>query len=175
MALLADFLGIHERLAELFALHQELLLERRLADAQRKLAAYRALMGLHMRHEERSLVPVYEKLGPNPSFPVRLYTGQHRRMRELLDGAAERLALIDAHGQNAGRAVLALLDYETTYKHLVEHHEGAEHRGLFAALGFELDAREQAELVEPCLAEWRHAERILLRHGAPVPVEARLL
>lgn len=172
MALVEGFSRIHDRLGELFSLHQELLLERRLAEAQRKLATYRALIGLHMRHEERSLLPVYDELVPNPSFPTRLYTGQHRRMRELLDGAAERLALIDPHGAGAKRAVLALLDYESTYKHLVEHHEDAERRGLFAALGFELDARHQAELVDPCIAEWRHAERMLLQHGSPVHAEA---
>lgn len=175
MASLEDFLGVHERLNELFSLHQELLLDRRLADAQRALAAHRSLMGLHMRHEERALLPIYAKLGPNPSWPVRLYVGQHRRMRELLDGAAERLASIDVGRARVKQEVISLLDYESKYKHLVLHHEDAERRGLFQALDFELDAEEQSRVLAPCLLEWRHAERVLFRDGAPRPLEVRAL
>lgn len=175
MADLEEFLSVHERLCDLFSLHQELLLDLRLAEAQRTLAVHRSLIGLHMRHEERSLLPVYAKLGPNPSWPVRLYMGQHRHMRELLDGAAKRLAAIAGHGRSLKQQVLALLDYESKYKHLVEHHEGAERQGLFSALGFELDAEEQARVLDPCLTEWFHAERVLLLDGAPRHLEARAL
>jgi hypothetical protein len=165
MARLADLSTVHDRLAELFASHQDLLLQQRLAEAQMALQVYSELLGLHMRHEEQILIPMYERLGPNPLWPTRLYIGQHRRMRELLHEAGQRLGPLSGHGPATRRAIIGVLDYETTYKHLVLHHEDAERRGLFAALEFELSDARGAELVEPCLFEWRHTERLLL--GAP--------
>jgi hypothetical protein len=169
MATLADFVSIHERLERIFGKHQELLLERRLHEARALLHVYRALMGLHMRHEEKCLLPVYVAIGPNPTWPIRLYAGQHRRMREFLAGATDRLELIRGGRAEIRPEVIGLLDYETTYKHLVEHHEDAERQGLFAALEFELDGVEQASLVDPCIAEWRHAEHLLMGTGSGWP------
>src|SRR5215831_10674573 len=125
MARLADLLRVHGDLDELFASHQELLLQQRLAEAQMELQVYRELLGLHTRHEEQILLPRYEKLGPNPLWPTRLYVGQHRRMRELLDGAADRLKVLAYRGPAARHAIIGLLDYETTYKRLAEHHDEA--------------------------------------------------
>jgi hypothetical protein len=171
MAPLDEFLGIHDRLERLFAAHQELLLRQRLDDARTALDVYRTLMVLHMRHEEQCLLPVYAELGPNPAWPLRLYTGQHRRMRELLAAATERIG--PPSGEEAGirRSIIALLDYEATYKHLVVHHEGAERQGLFAALEFELNPSEQANLFGPCISEWRHAEHVLLGTRSNWPLE----
>jgi hypothetical protein len=172
MGSLADLLGVHDQLDRLFTSHQEFLLEQRLSDARTALHVYRRLLDLHMHHEEQVVLPVYAKLGPSLRWPVRLYTGQHRRMRELLHGASERLSGISGRGTLARRAILALLDCESTYKHLAEHHDGAERDGLFSALGFALGADAQAEIVDPCLAEWRHAEALLLRaHSRPYLAE----
>jgi len=173
MASFADLLGVHERLDELFASHQELLIQQRLAEAQIALQVHRELLGLHMRHEEQFLLPLYERLGPNPLWPTRLYVGQHRRMRERLHGAAERLASLSGRGPTLRRAIIALLDYETTYKHLAEHHDGAERRGLLAALTFELDGVRQAEVVGPYLSEWWHAEQLLLGAASRATSEQR--
>jgi hypothetical protein len=162
MSLMADFPAIHVRLAELFASHQDLLLEQRVPEARMVLDAYRELLDLHMDHEEECLLPAYERVGPMPLWPVRLYTGQHRRMRDLLRGAAERLSLISGRGPATRSAIIAVLDHEATFKRLVEHHEDAEHKGLFVALAFELPLEEQMKLVDPCLLEWHHAATRIL-------------
>jgi hypothetical protein len=162
MALVADLSRIHERLDELFAAHQELLLEQQLHDARKALHVYRGLLELHMRHEEHRLLPAYQAIGPSPKWPMELYVGQHRRMRDLLDGAEQRLSELSGRGPSVRRGIISVLDHETTFKHLTEHHEGAERQGLLAALGAALDDTEQANLVEPSLLEWYHAEQLLV-------------
>jgi hypothetical protein len=163
---LAAFIGIHLRLGCLFAVHQEMLLDRRVTEARAALAHYRDLLALHMRHEEEVLLPLYEQLGPDPARPSRLYTGQHRRMNALLDSAAERLAALESREPVLPPAIIDVLDLETTYKHLVEHHEDAELHGLFGVLGAKLDELEQARIVAPCLAEWHRTEESLFRNLA---------
>jgi hemerythrin-like domain-containing protein len=161
-AMLQDLLVTHERLDELFLSHQEALLEGNLSEARTVLAVYRELLELHMRHEELVLLPRYQRMGPSPAWPVELYSGQHERMRELLSGASERLARIDENGPGKRRQIIALLDFERTFKHLSEHHDLAERRGLFPALAIKLGKHEQGKLVGQCLREWRHLERALL-------------
>jgi hypothetical protein len=156
---LSDLLVVHDRTEALFLRHQELVLERRLFEAGSHLRAYRALVELHMRHEEELLLPIYLRAEPSRRWPGVLYTGQHQRMRELLDGAAARL---EALGNNVhSRELIALLDYERTYKHLVEHHDGAEREGFFPALEHIVDDADHAALATRCLDEWYGLERSL--------------
>jgi hemerythrin-like domain-containing protein len=161
-ATLQDLLGLHERLDELFLSHQEALLEGNLAEARTILAAYQELLELHMRHEELVLLPRYQRLGTSPAWPIELYVSQHERMRELLRGAVERLAGIDENEAGWRRELIRLLDFERSFKHLAEHHDLAERRGLFPALAIKLAKHEQAKLVGRWLREWRHIERALL-------------
>ena len=170
-ATLQDMLGIHDQLEELFLSHQEALLEGNLAEARASLAAYRELLELHMRHEELVLLPRYQRLGTSPAWPIELYFGQHERMRELLKGAVERLANIDENGVGWRRKVIALLDFERTFKHLAEHHDLAERRGLFPALAIKLGKHEQAKLVGRWLREWRHVEQALLGNSSAPAAE----
>lgn len=155
-------LEVHARLERLFAVHQELLLERRFALARDALSAYQQLLELHMRHEEELLLPLYTTLGPAPARPPRLYTGQHQRMRELLASAAGQLQRLEESARVMPGPLIALLDHERTFKHLAEHHDAAEQQGLFAVLSSELDPREQTRIVDECLAEWHRAEKELL-------------
>lgn len=162
----SSLLVLHSKLDEIFLEHQELLLERRLGEATAKLEVYRELLELHMRHEEELLLPLYARHGPSKRWPLVLFTGQHQRMRELLDAVAERLRSMPAEVRP--RDVIALLDFERTYKHLSEHHDGAEREGLFPALdramldGAAISA-EHAGLVRSCLREWEEAEARLRR------------
>lgn len=157
----SHLLAIHSRLDEHFLTHQELLLERRLPEAARALSRYVQLIELHMLHEEELFLPIYARETPARRWPLVLYTGQHQRMRELLASARERLEELVRRDAVRGRDIIELLDHERTYKHLAEHHDGAEREGFFPALDRLATREEQASLVERCWAEWLAAERSL--------------
>jgi hypothetical protein len=72
-------------------LHQELLLALQIEFAKRVFSEYVALLELRMRHEERLLLPEYAACGAEPTFPVVLYTGQHRKMLEHLSAIRAKL------------------------------------------------------------------------------------
>ncbi|MGC4086832.1 MAG: hypothetical protein QM756_02825 [Polyangiaceae bacterium] len=160
---LSELLLVHERLDEHFAVHQEHLLDCRLPEACATLDVYVELLGVHMRHEEELLLPIYARGEPSARFPLVLFTGQHQRMRELLAEARARLARLSGEGHALARGVIELLDFERTYKHLGEHHDGAERQALFPVLDRLATSDEQALVGGACLREWLEAERRLLR------------
>ena len=157
---ISALLIVHEETDELFLRHQELLLERQLPAASAALRVYRELLELHMRHEEELLLPLYARSQPSPRWPFILYSGQHQRMRELLSAASEQLARLDVDSVRS-RDIIALLDQERTYKHLVEHHDGAEREGLFPALERALSDEQHLEITGRCLREWRRLQEQL--------------
>lgn len=147
-------LEIHRELDDIFLLHGECLLQGELALAREALGAYRELLLLHMQHEERVLFPLYTEVGVAPRFPLVLYTGQHQKLLVLLDAIVERLSGLEGSGRTVRRQILALFDQETTFKHLSEHHDGAERDGLFARLDAAVTKERAAALLEPCWREW---------------------
>lgn len=154
----ADVVEFHTDLEEVFALHQEALIELRLELARDVLAAYRALLGLHMKHEEERLLPVFDRAGRIEKWPRALYTGQHEKMLGLLERAAAGLdGMIASPPDNLRRSVIALLDFETTYKHLHEHHDGAERQGLFPTCDKVSEPAERRELLLAFRRDWRVA------------------
>lgn len=140
---------MHRELDELFLLHAECLLERELDLAHALLLAYRELLILHLEQEERILLPKYAELGPLPRFPLVLYTGQHEKIRGMVDALVSRTAALGGDPRTLRRAVLALFERHATFKHLLEHHDGAEQQGLFVAL----DTLAEGSLAD-VTAEW---------------------
>jgi hypothetical protein len=57
----AEVLKIHERLNELFLIHQESLLRLDIESAAERLRIYERELRAHMRVEEDQLMPVYER------------------------------------------------------------------------------------------------------------------
>ncbi len=146
----------HDALDAMFAVHQEMLLLRRVSWAVEVLEAYQDLLRLHMRHEEELLFPIFERPPAHPRWPLVLYTGQHKKMLALLERILE--ALRNQSQDTMTRAfVIRVLELETTYKHLGEHHDGAERQGFFPALDAKSSDTERTLLVERCLVEWEAA------------------
>lgn len=161
MASFRDLLRLHGVLEDLFLLHQEALLLLDVNAARELLAIYRELLAIHMHHEETRVLLL---LPPVKKWPKVLYTGQHEKMRAHLDAIEQRLTALSTAAPDR-RAVLALLDAEATYKHLEEHHDGAEREGLFPITDEVTPALERERVVGGILAEWqaleqRHAPRI---------------
>lgn len=150
MSLSERLLRVHRELDDLFLLHAECLLEHELELAREVLAGYRALLLLHLEHEESELLPRYAELGPLPRYPLVLYRGQHEKIRGMLDALVAGTSALNGEGPSLRRAILALFDRQTTFKHLLEHHDGAEREGLFARLA----AASSAELERGVDAWW---------------------
>ena len=85
-----------------------------------------------------------------------LYLGQHRKLLAQLERVRVRLRERPAPRALPQR-VIGLLDLETTYKHLSEHHDQAEANGLFKALDTSMPASERDWLVQRCSDEFRLA------------------
>jgi iron-sulfur cluster repair protein YtfE (RIC family) len=167
----AQIAALHAQLDELFALHQELVLCDALARAGDLLAAYRELLALHMAHEETLLLPLYER-GEGQRWPAELFIGQHEKMNLLLDRAAGELAgAVTLAGRQRRRAVLSLLERETAFKHLSEHHHLAEDQALFPVCDAVAAEGERAAILTRIEQEFAAAHA---RH-APLIAEAHVL
>ena len=145
---------MHRELDELFLLHAECLLERELELAHSLLLAYRELLVLHLVQEEELFLPKYAELGPRPRFPLVLYTGQHEKIRGMVDALVAATGALGGDARVVRRGVLALFERHATFKHLLEHHDGAEQQGLFAAL----DTLPEGSLADVSV-EWWHRRR----------------
>src|SRR5206468_7867779 len=72
----AKLLEFHERLNELFLLHQEALLRLDLDLAAERLRIYERELRAHMRVEEDLLMPVYERAGRIAGGPQEFFIGE---------------------------------------------------------------------------------------------------
>ncbi|CAM2064679.1 Hemerythrin domain-containing protein [Sulfidibacter corallicola] len=153
-AMLAE---IHVQMAELFLRHQEALLDRDWPGASSALARFREGLLLHMEHEEGLLLPLMARAGKVERWPARVYLGEHEKLRRLLARATTQLeALPQATGRrDENRALLALLDFETTFKHLCEHHEQREEMALFPLLDQVSTIAERRDRLAQIEATWQ--------------------
>lgn len=118
----------HGVLGDLFASHQQALVDRRWAQAARLLEEYEQGLLSQIHFEERHLLPRCEAIG-GAQRPRAIYKAEHRRIEQLLREAADRLAC--TLGSEITPAILAsLLDEERTLKRLMEHHREREERVL---------------------------------------------
>jgi hypothetical protein len=149
---------VHAAIEDVFLLHQEALTWLDVAAARELLAIHGRLLAVHMGHEEGLLLPVFERNGPVAKWPSVLYTGQHRKMLGMLASVPAWLDELErVPVSQRRRRMLRVLDHETTYKHLVEHHEGAERDGLFPIADAAAEAGERRALLERMRDEWCEA------------------
>jgi hemerythrin-like domain-containing protein len=142
---------LHEKLAEGFLRHQEALICLEFDRALELLTDYETGLLAHMRYEEARLIPVYQAragriLGGLPE----MFLGEHRKMREFLADFRRELGRIrHEDAAQARRSVIALMDRQAMYKHLVEHHDRREQNVLYPQLDRITSAEERAVLLEP--------------------------
>ncbi|MGE0130397.1 MAG: hemerythrin domain-containing protein [Blastocatellales bacterium] len=148
----AELLKTHERLNELFLLHQEALLRLDLELAAERLRIYTSELRAHMRAEEELLMPVYERAGKIAGGPPEFFIGEHRRMLAFLSHFATTLnELKDESGKQA-RRVIKLFDEEARFKSLCDHHDMRERNIFFPALDRVTSDAERRELINRFIA-----------------------
>ncbi|MGH8316720.1 MAG: hemerythrin domain-containing protein [Steroidobacteraceae bacterium] len=119
----------HLAFGDLFARHQEALLDRRFEHAASLLEAYTERLRAHIAYEERHMLPQCASRGAT-RWPPKDYLAEHRRIEQLLAKASDRLR----HGAQRGittAVLITILDEERTLKRLVEHHHEREEAALF--------------------------------------------
>lgn len=143
-----SLLAIHEDLGEFFLRHQEALLAGNLSTAAALLESYEQRLRQHIRDEEDLLLPVYERAGRIPGGAVEFFTGEHRKMLEMLTRLRHDLSRIEA--QPAPRDIIRLFDDAAKYKSLVEHHDQREQNILYPALDRVTGETERTALLQQC-------------------------
>jgi hemerythrin-like domain-containing protein len=147
-----QLLDHHKELDEMFLLHQEALLYLDLDRAVEILWEYEAKLLAHMKAEEELLLPIYqERAGRVPGGPVELFLGEHKKMRAFLQEFHKAIVQMQAEeSARLRRSVLALLDRQFMYKHLVEHHDLREKNILYPWLDRITSDEERARLLKKC-------------------------
>ncbi|QSQ19924.1 hemerythrin domain-containing protein [Pyxidicoccus parkwayensis] len=143
----ASLAALHRELEEQFLQHQDALLDLDVALAAERLDAYEAALRRHLEAEEALLLPVFARAGRIRGASPELFTGEHQRLLEFLARFRAALRALDSKAPDFKRAVLRLLDAETTFKHLSHHHELREETHFFPALDSVTDETERRELL----------------------------
>jgi hemerythrin-like domain-containing protein len=147
----ALLLDTHDRLRERFALHQEALLDLDLPMALRFLEDHAALLRLHIREEETVLIPVYaRRAGDLPGGSVNQFLSEHRHLERTLEELRNDVALLRLDQDDLRRRVIAILDRESMYKHLLDHHDRRERNILYPALDRITSGEERNRLLAGC-------------------------
>ena len=150
-----SLLDIHKVLKEVFLQHQEALLDGNLVRAKERLAEFERRLLHHIWEEETLLLPVYERAGAIPGGPPVLFTGEHKRMQELLAGFKQTLSSLEQDPDSRKRGILWLLDRQATFKNLMEHHDQRETNILYPALDRVTSEAERREILSRCGANRR--------------------
>lgn len=153
-----SFLGLlklHRELDEMFLCHQEALLSLDVRSASEILSQYKPEILLHTKQEEDLLLPLYQaRAGRIPGGPVELFLGEHKKMMGFIDEFQKALIRMRLEsGSDLKRSIIALMDRESVYKCLVEHHSHRETNILYPWLDRVTTEEERAQLLKQCRKE----------------------
>ncbi len=144
-------MDVHEAQEVLFHQHQCCLVDREVDQALLLLKQYRAMILQHMRDEEELLLPIYERGPIKAGGQGNYFVQEHRKLLEFLDRIKDSMDLLrEAEGTAWYRALFKVLDLETTFKNIGEHHEAREEKFLFPGLDALLVGEARAEVLARC-------------------------
>ncbi|HUE80642.1 MAG TPA: hemerythrin domain-containing protein [Pyrinomonadaceae bacterium] len=144
----SDLLMLHKQLDELFFEHQRALIRGELETALEKLEAYESKLLDHIWDEEEVLIPIYGDRAEAPlGGSAEIFLNEHRKIREYLNlFKAEFTKLFAAN--EFERAVIFLLDSETTFKRLLVHYDTRERKFLYPLLDQVTTEQEKLSVFE---------------------------
>lgn len=139
----------HLELHELFARHQEALLQGQFDDAKEWLEHFSNCQKAHIQIEEGYLFPEFAKIERISRWDVSLYEKEHEKIKALYQNVSDDLDWLseqDLTESQLRRNIIALLDKEKTLKGLLEHHEDREEEAMLKELDEQLEERLLKEL-----------------------------
>ena len=142
----STMMAVHHDLESQFFAHQTALLDRDYPRAALALSDYRRDLFAHAADEERLVLPRYKDLGGDDTdAPVRLFTGEHDKMRAFVDEFVRRVEELRQKPDDA--RLLELFDREATFKNLVLHHDLRERNMLYPYLAHRIAPAEQSAML----------------------------
>jgi hemerythrin-like domain-containing protein len=143
-----DLLLIHHQLDGQFLEHQRALIRGNFIAALTRLEEYEKQLLDHMKDEEEILLPIFEaRVTPPVGGTAEIFRNEHIKIRvyvELLKAEIPKLSKTKDHE----RAVIFMLDSETTFKRLMVHHDNREHKFLYPLLDEATSEDERTEIFQ---------------------------
>jgi uncharacterized protein YaaR (DUF327 family) len=127
----------HLELQELFARHQEVLLQGQLDVAEEWLEHFATCLKVHIEIEEGYLFPEFAKIERTTRWDVSLYEKEHEKIKTLLQKVIDDLNWLSEQELTESqmrRNIIALLDKEKSLKGLIEHHGDREEEAMLKEL-----------------------------------------
>ena len=147
----------HLDLRELFARHQEALLQGDLEKAITELDHFAACLKVHIQLEDSYLLPEFAKIERSTKWDVSLYEKEHEKIKHLhqtIHADLNWLSEQQLDESQLRRNIIALLDKEKTFKGLNEHHEDREEDALLKELDQKLEERQRKILQHDLKHTW---------------------
>lgn len=147
----------HLDLRELFAQHQEALLQGHLEEAMTLLHNFNLCHESHAKLEERYLFPLFAKIEHQTKWDVSLYEKEHKKIEHLFDKINEDVKWLSEQNLSESqlrRNIIVLLDKEKTFKGLTEHHEEREEDAMLKELDEQLEPSLIKELISDLKFTW---------------------
>jgi hemerythrin-like domain-containing protein len=140
----------HRLLAQLLTMHQEALL---IDDRVLALNVFELFVEALQRHldvENNLLLPLHRSLVQEYRWSPMVYEKEHDKLLQMAARIRRELAgLVALEGRPRRLAVLELLDYQRSFKSVMEHHEEREEQALLP----ELDAWPDSEIFQQAYAQ----------------------
>lgn len=133
----------HRHIDEVMLLHQEALLLQRLPLAGKLLKLFEELLLAHIEIEDGLVFPLFDEKVAQSRWPSLLYYKEHEKIVAMLVKITDQFHQLEAlEGSALRRAVLSLLDYEKSFKGVLEHHTEREEQALLPELEKALDGEQ---------------------------------
>lgn len=155
-SLRATVVPSHRRMEALFQAHQESLLLQDLPLAERFLGAFAEHLRCHIETENTWILALLSFRQLELRWEEALYRKEHDKILQMLRKVQDALRDLPAEpGQFQRLGILQLLDYERSFKGVLEHHEEREEMALLLELDEQLAPAELAGLCQRCEQAWQ--------------------
>lgn len=144
----------HRQLDELLMLHQEAVIVQNMALAKRALKIFNKLLKTHIDLEDELLIPAHETLQAEKQWRTLIYSEEHKKLLDLLANTQELINKPPAQDE-LRRWIIEVIDYERTFKNVMEHHEEREEKGLLLELDNHLETNQLNNLITKCHLGWQ--------------------
>ncbi|MDX1695452.1 MAG: hemerythrin domain-containing protein [Ketobacteraceae bacterium] len=144
----------HRQIDEMLMLHQEAVIVQDIPLADEALRLFTRLLKTHIELEDKLLIPQHEKIRGEIRWRTRVYKDEHTKLHELLN----KLQIMIKKAPEASelrRWVIEFIDYERTFKNVMEHHEEREEKGLLLELDHALDQDTLNQMITECHLVWQ--------------------
>lgn len=140
----------HRALQKLILLHQQSLVSWQLEEARRFLEDFEQDLKKHIQIEDDFLFPLYCEIVPHPAGGApEFFKIEHQKILWYLQRLSEKLDHLLLLPDSSERCLLliAIIEEESRFKHLMEHHELREENIMYPLLDRRLDPEKQKEIL----------------------------